>query len=98
METRSKVIAVEVAPETEARLLAAAERKGVSAADYCRAAISDSLEKDGIGVADDTSPKFDIDRFIALRKKTFGDRVLPTDSAEMIREAREERTRQLDNL
>ena len=66
---------------------------------YCRAAIYDALSKDKAEeTAEPPKPHFDIESLIALRKQTFGDRVLPTDSAEMIREAREERTRHLESL
>ena len=81
------------------RLQAAAARKGVSLGQYCRAAIDDALVKDDVDeTGESPKPNFDIESLIALRKQTFGDRVLPTHSAEMIREAREERTRHLESL
>ena len=72
---------------------------GVSLGQYCRAAIDKELAEDDVDeTGESRKPHFDIEGLIALQKKTFGDRVLPTDSAEMIREAREERTRHLDSL
>lgn len=95
METRSKVIAVEVAPQVEERLQAVADEKGVSVQDLCRSAIDDALDKFAQDADGAAKPHFDIEAFIALQKQTFGDRVLPTDSAEIIREQRELRTGQL---
>ena len=91
-------LTLELALDVHERLQAAAARKGVSLGQYCRAAIYDALSKDEAEeTAEPTKPHFDIESLIALRKQTFGDRVLPTDSAEMIREAREERGRQMES-
>ena len=99
MEAKKKRFTLQLAPDLQERLQAAAARKGVSLGQYCRAAIDKELAKDDVdGTGESPKPHFDIERLIALRKQTFGDRVLPTDSAEMIREAREERTRHLDSL
>ena len=99
MEGKKKRLTLELAPDVQERLQAAAARKGVSILLYCRAAIDKELAKDDVDeTAESRKPHFDIEGLIALRKQTFGDRVLPTDSAEMIREAREERTRHLDSL
>ena len=99
MGTKRKRLTLELAPDVQERLQAAAARKGVSLGQYCRAAIYDALSKDEAEeTAEPQKPHFDIESLIALRNQTFGDRVLPTDSAEMIREAREERTRHLESL
>ena len=99
MGTKRKRVTLQLAPDVQERLQAAAARKGVSLGQYCRAAIYDALSKDEAEeTAEPQKPHFDIESLIALRNQTFGDRVLPTDSTEMIREAREERTRHLDSL
>ena len=99
MEAKKKRLTLQLAPDVQERLQTAAARKGVSLGQYCRAAIDKELAKDDVdGTGESPKPHFDIEGLIALRKQTFGDRVLPTDSAEMIREAREERTRHLESL
>ena len=100
MGTKRKRLTLELAPDVQERLQAAAARKGVSLGQYCRAAIDDAnwSRTMSMRLGSRAKPNFDIERLIALQKQTFGDRVLPTDSAEMIREAREERTRHLDSL
>ena len=98
MGTKRTRLTLELALDVHERLQAAAARKGVSVGEYCRAAIYDALSKDEAEeTAEPQKPHFDIESLIALRKQTFGDRVLPTDSAEMIREAREERDRQMES-
>ena len=97
--TKRTRVTLQLALDVHERLQAAAARKGVSMGQYCRAAIGDALAKDAAnGLGDPPKPHFDIEGLIALQKQTFGDRVLPTHAEEIIREAREERTRQLDSL
>ena len=99
MEAKKKRLTLQLAPDVQERLQAAAARKGVSLGQYCRAAIDNSLSKDEAEeTADTPKPHFDIEGLIALQKKNFGDRVLPGSSVDLIREAREERTRHLDSL
>ena len=96
MASKKKRLTVELDSEVQQRLKDTATRMGVSMGRYCRAAIESELEKDE---ADGQRiPHFDIEGLIALRKQIFGDRVLPTDSAEIIREQRELRTRHLESL
>ena len=96
MNANKKRLTLELSPEERDRLQAAAARKGVSMRQYCRSAINDALAKDD--PEGETFRRFDIEGLIALRKQTFGDRVLPTDSAEIIREQRELRSRHLESL
>ena len=98
MGVKRKRVTLQLVPDVQERLQAAAARKGVSLGQYCRAAIYDALSKDEAEeTAEPQKPHFDIESLIALRNQTFGDRVLPTDSAEIIREAREERDRQMES-
>ena len=95
MEAKKKRLTLELAPDVQERLQAAAARKGVSLGQYCRAAIDDALVKDE---PDDVQrAKMTIEDVIAWRNATYGDRVLPGSSVDLIREAREERDRQMDN-
>ena len=94
MQTKKKRLAITLDGDVQQRLKDAAARKGVSMAEYCRSAIDKEMAEDG---ANGKRPRFDIESLIALQKKTFGDRVLPGSSVDLIREAREERDRQMDN-
>ena len=96
MGARKERVSLAMTNEERERLKDAAARKGVSVAEYCRVAIDREMAEDEGEEA--PRPHYDIEGLIALRKQIFGDRVLPTDSAEMIREAREERTRHLMSL
>ena len=90
MEAKKKRITLELAPEVQERLQAAAARKGVSLGQYCRAAIDKELAKDEPDGA--LRPRrMTIEDVIAWQKKTFGDRILPGSSVDLIHEAREER-------
>ena len=80
MGTKRTRLTLELALDVHERLQAAAARKGVSLGQYCRAAIYDALSKDEAEeTAEPQKPHFDIEGLIALQKKNFGDRVLPTD-------------------
>lgn len=98
MEAKNRVIAVEVAPQVEERLQEVADAQGVSVQDLCRSAIDDALDKFAQDAGNAAKPHFNIEALIALQKQTFGDHILPTDSAEIIREQRELRTRHLESL
>ena len=63
---------------------------------YCYSAIDRELANDErLGIESPVSVRSDADRFEALQKKYFGDRVLPGSGAEFIREAREARDARL---
>ena len=94
MEAKKKRITLELAPDVQERLQAAAARKGVSLGQYCRAAIDKELAKDDVD--GQPPPRMSIDDLIARQKRIYGDRVLPGSSVDLIHEAREERDRQLD--
>ncbi len=79
------------------RLKAVAALKGVSMRQYCQTAIEKELAEDeGTGVSEETSGLSGVERLGQLQKDIFGDRVLPGDSVDIIREMREERDAQLD--
>ena len=94
MEAKKKSLTLELAPDVQERLQAAAARKGVSLGHYCRAAIDKELAKDDVD--GQPPPRMSIDDLIARQKRIYGDRVLPGSSVDLIHEAREERDRQLD--
>lgn len=79
------------------RLKAVAALKGVSMRQYCQTAIEKELAEDeGTGVSEETSGLSGVERLGQLQKDIFGDRVLPGDSVDIIREMRKERDAQLD--
>ena len=66
---------------------------------YCYTAIDRELAQDeSRGIANAVAGRSDAARFEELQQKYFGDRTLPGDGAEFIREAREARGAQLDGL
>ena len=89
MGARSKRITLDLDSDMERRLVTTAALKGVSVPQYCHAAISRELVSDEAqGVARLPFGHDAIDRLDVLRKAASGDRKLPGDSAEFIREAR----------
>ena len=95
MEAKKKRLTLELAPDVQERLQAAAARKGVSILLYCRAAIDKELAEDEPDGA--LRPRMTIEDVIAWQKKTYGDQILPGSSVDLIHEAREERDRQMEN-
>ena len=95
MGTKRTRLTLELALDVHERLQAAAARKGVSLGEYCRAAIYDALVKDELN--GEQLPRMTIEDVIARRKQIYGDQVLPGSSADLIREAREERDRQMES-
>ena len=95
MGTKRTRLTLELTAEVYERLQAAAARKGVSLGQYCRAAIYDALVKDEPN--GEQLPRMTIEDVIAWRKQIYGDRVLPGSSVDLIREAREERDRQMES-
>ncbi len=79
------------------RLKAVAALKGISMREYCQTAIEKELAEDeGGGAIGKPSGLSNTERLRQLQKDTFGDRVLPGNSVDIIREMREERDAQLD--
>ena len=99
MEAKKKRLTLDMDAPMQRRLKAVAALKGVSMRHYCLTAIDKELAADEASVATALAPRqSDADRFVELRKKHFGDRVLPGSSVDLIREAREIRDAQLDAI
>ena len=93
MEAKKKRLTLDLDPPVQRRLKAVAAIKGISMRQYCLTAIGRELAKDEAVCV--TSLPFGheaLDRLDALRNEILGDNVLPGDSVEFIREARESRT------
>ena len=96
MEAKKRRLTLDMDPPVQRRLKVAAALKGVSMDQYCLTAIDKELAKDEAnGASDQRSGPSDAERFAALRKEIFGDKVLPGSSVDLIREAREIREAQL---
>ena len=79
------------------RLKAVAALKGVSMREYCQAAIERELDEDqAAGASEKRSLSEAAEHFARMRKEIFGDRVLPGNSVDLIREGREMRDAQIE--
>ncbi len=97
MEVKKKRLTLDLEPAFQRRLKVIAAIKGVTMRHYCYTAIDRELANDERqGFTSPVSSASDAERFEALQKKYFGDRVLPGSGADFIREAREARDARLD--
>ena len=96
----SEKIAVSVDAATLARLKAAAALRGDSVDEYCQYAIDRQLSEDDGGPRTKGKPitHETLDRFEALRKEISGGKKFPGNSADVIREMREERALHLERV
>ena len=97
MDAKKKRLTLDLDPTFQRRLKAIAALKGVSMRRYCQDAIDRELAKDeGNGMGALLSDKPDHERFAELQHEIFGDRTLPGNSADLIREAREIRDAEIE--
>ena len=90
---RNEQITIHVDAETKARLLAAAEVKGVDVSSYCLHVLEREVTKDEPQAEEQAGKPYDFDSLFAFRDALLGDRRFPGDSVDIIHEARELRTR-----
>lgn len=96
MEEKKKRLTLDLDAPLQRRLKAVTALKGVSMRQYCQSAIEKQLARDGVnGVAGGLQKPVTVDDLRALQKRIFGDRVLPGNSVDIIREEREKRDREL---
>lgn len=99
MEVKKKRLTLDLEPTFQRRLKVIAAIKGVTMRQYCYTAIDRELAQDeSNGIAGPASTRSDADRFEELQKKYFGDKVLPGNGADFIREAREARDARLEEV
>jgi len=96
VEAKRPRISIDVNPELRRRIRLAAAAQDMSVTDYCREVLTRHLRQG----ADQEDARRDraleaLEMARLFRERVFGDRTLATDSARLIREAREERLRQL---
>ena len=99
-DRENEKITLSVDAATSARLKAAAALGGVSVDEYCQEAIDRQLSEDVGGPRTRGKPltHATLDKFYARRKEILGDKKFPGNSADVIREMREERTLQLERV
>ena len=98
METKKKRVTLDLDPAFQRRLKAIAALKGGSMRGYCEAAIDRELTRDEAnGLSGLLSDKPDHEMFAELQKEIFGDKTLPGNSADLIREAREIRDAEMES-
>jgi hypothetical protein len=94
MSAEKKRVTIEIDAELHRRLKERAALEGKSVRELC----VETLERELQWKA--SKPNMSgtelVERLQRLQQEIFGDRVLPGDSADLIREAREERSRQMD--
>ncbi len=91
----TKRLTLDLDAPLQRRLKAVAALKGISMREYCQTAIEKELADDEEQAVEEHSLEGRAERLEALRKEIFGDRVLPGNSVDIIREMREERDAQL---
>ncbi len=94
--TSEEQLTIHLSANVKARLQDAAECRGVDVNQYCLDAIESELARDENDTPNQAFKPFDIDGLIAFRNELLGDRVFEGDSVDLIREAREQRTKQLE--
>ena len=93
MEAKRKRLTLDLDPPVQRRLKTIAAIKGISMRQYCLTAITRELSKDEAqGIIDLPFGHEALDRLDTLRKEIFGDKILPGDSVDFIREGRESRS------
>lgn len=97
MAARKKRLTLDLEPAFQRRLKVMAALKGISMREYCQTAIDRELTKDeSNGAGGLLSDKPDHERLAELQKEIFGDKTLPGNSADLIREAREIRDAEME--
>ncbi len=96
-KTKRSRFTLDLTPELRVRLKIAAVRKGITMREYSISAIEERLNRDELRVV--IPGKFtrqSLERARESKKALFGDRRLTESSADIIRQLREERAKQLD--
>ena len=93
MEVKKKRLTLDLDPELQRRLKAVAALKGVSMRQYCQIAIEKELAGDeNAKVVPLPFGPESIERMNRLREEIFQGKILPGNSVDFIREARESRS------
>ncbi len=99
MEAKKKRLTLDLDPTFQRRLKVMAAIKGISMRGYCQAAIDRALTKDEAdGGAGLLPVKPDHESFAELRQEIFAGKPVPGNSVDLIREAREIRDAEIENL
>ena len=100
MQAKRKRLTLDMDPSVQRRLKVMAALKGISMRQYCLTAIGKELTQDeangalpGRGIDREA-----IERLATRRRELFGGKALPGSGADLIREAREIRDAQLEDV
>ena len=97
MQAKKKRLTLDMDPAFQRRLKATAALKGVSMRQYCLSAIHRELVKDEVAEKKDVRDDVPLSKhFERGRQEVIGDRVLPGNSADLLREARMIRDAELE--
>ena len=98
MATARKRLTLDIDETLQRRLKAAAALKGISMREFCESAFEDAVNNDEATEPLDRETRLQaLDELTALRKRIFGGKKLPGNSADIIREERDLRAEQIDN-
>ena len=98
MATAKKRLTLDIDPNLQRRLKAAAALKGITMREYCESILEEALNQELPNrIPNREARQQALDDLTALRKKIFGGRKLPGNSADIIREEREIRAEQIEN-
>ena len=97
MVANKKRFTLDLDPDFQRRLKVAAALNGISMRQYCVAAIEVALDQEqDVYLSSQGLTEDSLDRLSALRDQVFGDRMLPEDSADILRKERDLRTIELE--
>jgi ribosome-binding protein aMBF1 (putative translation factor) len=89
-------ISIDVTPDLRRRIRLAAAARDMSVTEYCREILTRHLRQEADGQDGRRERALEaLEMARRFRERVFADRILTPDSAELIREAREERLRRL---
>jgi uncharacterized protein (DUF1778 family) len=89
-------ISIDVTPDLRRRIRLAAAARDMSVTEYCREILTRHLRQEADGQDARRERALEaLEMARRFRERVFGERILTPDSAELIREAREERLRRL---
>lgn len=98
MATTRKRLTLDIDERLQRSLKAAAALQGISMREFCETALQSSVKQESTSAEIERElDRQAMEEMFALSKKIFGDRKLPGDSADIIREGRELRTEQIEN-
>ena len=98
MATTRKRLTLDIDPNLQRRLKAAAALKGITMRQYCESAFEEALSQEQPNVTPEgKSRRQKVDELLARSRELTGGRKFPGNSADIIRDERELRAEQIDH-